>query len=527
MKLSLPLKGTLSLLLSLFIHTTILAQGNYQMEHLTSKVSEFKELLQTSKQNHDLDGLIQAQSKLGDFYDRLGIANEAIKHYHEALVSQKMEDTTTIYLNNQLASVYISLKKYGTAQDYLTRGLKLSEKLSFNKGKAVALARLGTVAEKQKSYDQALDYQNQSFLLFETLKDSTGMAICLENIGSVYEDLESYDMAFQYFQRAEQLAQHSPNNVLINIINNLGDSKRKKGELEEALFYTKKALDLSQKTKNIHQEESALKDMARTYSKMERFDLALNYMNKHAEVFENEIERKNAQQVNTLQVLYNVKDNEAKLALLSKENELNNIRQTVLLLISLFVLAVLLGWFLYYKKRQQQESNIINYKQKLLQAELERKTAEEASLQREVDFKLSALTNYSLHLAHKNKMLNDVSKTLTNLKDRNQAMIKPKLEELIKEIDFDLSKDKEWDEFTGYFEQIHPHFFQRLNTIANPELSPTELRLGMLLRLNLSSKEIASILRITPDSVRIARYRMRKKLPLDSKEDIQSFLVNL
>ncbi|MCB0469322.1 MAG: helix-turn-helix transcriptional regulator, partial [Flavobacteriaceae bacterium] len=62
---------------------------------------------------------------------------------------------------------------------------------------------------------------------------------------------------------------------------------------------------------------------------------------------------------------------------------------------------------------------------------------------------------------------------------------------------------------------------------ASSELSPAELRLCMLLRLNLSSKEIASILRITPDSVRIARYRLRKKLTINTKDDLQTFILNL
>ena len=79
----------------------------------------------------------------------------------------------------------------------------------------------------------------------------------------------------------------------------------------------------------------------------------------------------------------------------------------------------------------------------------------------------------------------------------------------------------------SYFGQIHPNFFSTLKQIVNDKLSSSEMRLCMLLRLNLSSKEIADILHITPDSVRIARYRLRKKLPLESKDDLQDYLLNL
>lgn len=528
MKLPLVTKRTTLLLLITFLNCSIQAQERTpRSQDLDSVMLEFKLLLQTSKQNHDLDGLVLAQSKLGDFYDNLGISHEAIKHYQEGLISQKKEDTHTVYLKNKMASVYLSLKKYKPAQDYLYQSLELSEALKYDKGKAMALALLGSIAEKESHFKEALSFQKESYDLFEKINDSVGMAISLENMGSVHEDLESYDVAFEYFQQAQEMASQGSSDILINIINNLGDAKRKSGSLEEALHYTQEALELAKETHNTHQEESALKDMARAYAEMGQYDLAFQFMNDHALVNEKEIERKNAEQVSTLQVLYGVKEKEAEVDLLNKENELSQVRQTVLLLLSIFIVLALLGWFVYFKKKKQQETNISRYKQKLLQTELDKKTAEEASLQREIEFKLSALTNYSLHLAHKNKMLSDVSRTLTNLKDRNQAMVKPKLEELVKEIDFDLSKDKEWVEFTRYFEQIHPRFFQNLNAKANEELSPAELRLCMLLRLNLSSKEMASILRITPDSVRIARYRMRKKLPLETKEDLQTFLVNL
>ena len=79
-----------------------------------------------------------------------------------------------------------------------------------------------------------------------------------------------------------------------------------------------------------------------------------------------------------------------------------------------------------------------------------------------------------------------------------------------------MAQEREWDEFIVLFKEIHPDFVKRISEAALDVLSPAELRLGILLRLNLSSKEIASILRLTPDSIRVARYRLRKKLPITS-----------
>jgi DNA-binding CsgD family transcriptional regulator len=53
------------------------------------------------------------------------------------------------------------------------------------------------------------------------------------------------------------------------------------------------------------------------------------------------------------------------------------------------------------------------------------------------------------------------------------------------------------------------------------------LRLCSLLKLNLSSQEIATILGISTDSLRIARYRLRKKLDLDKNDNLVGFLINI
>ncbi|WP_397445796.1 helix-turn-helix transcriptional regulator [Polaribacter sp. R77954] len=76
------------------------------------------------------------------------------------------------------------------------------------------------------------------------------------------------------------------------------------------------------------------------------------------------------------------------------------------------------------------------------------------------------------------------------------------------------------------FEKLYPNFKKSLFKIA-PNLTANELKLAAFLRLNLSSKEISKLLNITPESVHKARYRLRKKLNLSTKEDLSTFIINL
>lgn len=91
-------------------------------------------------------------------------------------------------------------------------------------------------------------------------------------------------------------------------------------------------------------------------------------------------------------------------------------------------------------------------------------------------------------------------------------------------IDYSFNLDKDWEEFKLYFEDVHKDFFGQLKE-QYPSLSPNELRLCALLKLNLSVKEMASLMGISPESVKMARHRLRKKLGLTSDQNLVEFML--
>ena len=76
------------------------------------------------------------------------------------------------------------------------------------------------------------------------------------------------------------------------------------------------------------------------------------------------------------------------------------------------------------------------------------------------------------------------------------------------------------------FEEVHPGFFDRLNT-AFPDLSETYQKIAAFLRIGLSTQEIADMLFITVTSAKKYRQRLRKKLNLDISEDLSQFLMKV
>lgn len=83
-----------------------------------------------------------------------------------------------------------------------------------------------------------------------------------------------------------------------------------------------------------------------------------------------------------------------------------------------------------------------------------------------------------------------------------------------------------WKDFESRFEQVYETFYKQLMK-RFPDLTPGERKLCALLRLNISSKDIAAMTFQNPQSIDMARYRLRKKLNLNNDENLIDFLLKI
>ena len=88
------------------------------------------------------------------------------------------------------------------------------------------------------------------------------------------------------------------------------------------------------------------------------------------------------------------------------------------------------------------------------------------------------------------------------------------------------AEDKDWEVFKSYFSEVHNNFDNKIKAISE-DITEKEIRLASFLRMNLSTKEIASMLNVLPDSVLKSKYRLKKKLELSKEEDLTQFLNTL
>lgn len=121
------------------------------------------------------------------------------------------------------------------------------------------------------------------------------------------------------------------------------------------------------------------------------------------------------------------------------------------------------------------------------------------------------LASNTLYLFQKNELLTGLKKQIENLSQRSIPQHKEELREIKATIKNTLHLETDWEKFKLHFEQVHPNFFKDL-LVKHPNLTTNEIRLCAYFHLNLSAKEIATLLNINPESVYRAKTRLNKKL---------------
>ena len=142
-----------------------------------------------------------------------------------------------------------------------------------------------------------------------------------------------------------------------------------------------------------------------------------------------------------------------------------------------------------------------------------------------IDAKNHELTENALYLIKNNEFNIEITKKLQLLNDmagKNNEAVNKLLNEIISDIDYKIKGDS-WHRFNLAFETVHVNFNKNLMD-QFPDLTPTELKLCAFLRLGMNTKDIASVLYQSPDSIKVARSRLRKKLGLPQDRNLLTFL---
>jgi tetratricopeptide (TPR) repeat protein len=466
---------------------------------------------------------------LGNYPQALDFHLRADKIFRELgrreLLAGNLNDMGILYYYNRQST--LARKQYEEA-------LSIYRQTRNDEGLAGTYGRIGHLYEKQRKYDSAFYFQRMALQQYSRIAKKEGIAKIYENMGSIYEDLEKFDSARYYYQHSFDLYEQSTEDVsIIEVLNNLGDIYRKTGRYNEAVVQTRKALTLAEKANDLHEEGAAYHDLAKTYTLLNEKDSAYRYLELSRRATVDIYSAENTRQTAFLSVLYDIGKKNDEIIALQHARDINIIIAIATTIVILLLLV--LGWVIISRQRLKirnagtlalQNKQMHDAQQKLMQTALENKQLMENKLVQDLEIKGQELTSHTLHVIQKNQLLEDLRNRLEIMVKDDKRDQKKQIQQLIQQINLNFNYDEYWTGFREIFEQVHQEFFAKLKE-RRDDLTYNDLRLAALIKLNLDSKDMATLLAISPDSLRVSKYRLKKKLLLEEGESLTSFINSL
>lgn len=511
--------------------------------------------------NHSRGDLEKA---LGNYEQALKYINKNIEIYRKTDTIHRTQSGTFNLIGSEyevLGSIHIELGNYEIAVLETLKALRFFEEKMDTIRQADALMQLGKIESARKHYQSAITYGQKAYTIYDSFNDVQYKAFAANDIGTYYLALKYPEKSIPYFNEALQLARKIESKAIeAHALTNLGKSNLHLNKIREAKSFLEKGLVIYKTLDYKSEISSALNKLAELEIENQNYKGALRYLNESISIAEvirakrilsdayflrstayekmtlfqlglkdfqhfNSINDSlfnstKSQQIEELRTIYDTEKKEQQIAqqeteinLLEEQEKVSNLQKIALgggLGLSLLTLGFGFYGFRQRTKRNKLEKEKINTQLQLKEAELA--------------FKKKELTTHAMHLAKKNEVLEDIKQKAAALKTSENGG--SAYQQLIQTINFDQQDDKNWENFTQYFEQVHKDFSKIVQT-KYPDITKSELRLMALIKMNLSSKEIASILNISADGVKKARQRLRKKMNLIPEDSLESTVMSI
>ncbi len=517
--------------------------------HLQEALEAFKKAESEDSQALVLSSLAFHQYDQGNLHKAIILTDSAI-----AVFDRMNEEYKAAVMHGLKAEILSDQGKYLIAYEEARKSYQVIDNLNKPIRRAEALNQLANIETRLGNYHSALDHHLETVPIYEKYLDSLTLPLVYNNIGENYFRLHKSDSAKWYFTKAHALAtKFELAREVGNALVNLAVIHKKDNEPDSALIKLNKALTIFSNIN--YKKEIALvySKLGQVYLQLGEHDNAMNALNQSVEIFEsigaiNELKEaiklrsalyekqgfvsnaledyqrfhslsdsvyniEKSRQIEDLRALHITEKKEQEILrqaneirLLSQKAKINQLKAS-LSIAGLGLALFLIGATIYFYKQRAKQNKLENEK-----------------VTSELEFKRKELTANALHLAGKNRLLETLMEQVKTLQEKQNG--KTDFNQLLHTIKFNLQDENNWNNFKMHFEAVHKDFNTRIKE-QYPNLTANELRLIALLKMNLSSKEIANILNVSSEGIKKARYRLRKKMEISSDESLQDQILSM
>ena len=165
---------------------------------------------------------------------------------------------------------------------------------------------------------------------------------------------------------------------------------------------------------------------------------------------------------------------------------------------------------------------------KLVETERELLKAKAAELEVKTEKQKTELSFQLLKTSSRLELLQSFKERLvkeSEKKGRSEEVLRF-LKGMTRELNRELQSENYWDHFERNYRELHEDFSAKLKA-EYPTLTKGEIRLSYLLRQQMSNKEVANVLNVSPAAVEKAKYRLKKKLDLEKGDSLDEFIQKI
>ncbi|MCF8366374.1 MAG: hypothetical protein K9H16_11365 [Bacteroidales bacterium] len=482
---------------------------------------------------NDVDGLAFLHFACGSMSDLKSDFVNALRDFQEVVRLSKQAGNEQLCSAGlfSIGAIHIKRNNMREAKIYLDQSLRIKKAINDSGGIANTYNAIGKILEHRQSYDSAMFYYQKGFEIRNELNDLRGVANSEIHIGSMYIEIKDYPRAIGSLQHAfeiyvdldEQTGQCIANTLLSLAYNNSGEKEKGWALLSQSLEEAKRL-----------ENPSLIMDCYETRAKIEAFNGnyigAYHNANLLKSISDSMTLINREEIIQELEARYQLQNKNDQIELL--ESKTSGQRKNIIILnisITALFLILLLTIFLFrLKAKSHQTQKRIFEQDKTIRMQQEKINEKEMMiLQESVDAKNRELAAKAIEMLRINETIGEVISSLESLNTSHNT--DPKISASIKKIVGNLENQTNtntWKEFDKIFKNIHTEFYDHLLEIC-PSLTASEIKIAALLKLNLSTKEIAAITYKTEDGIKSTRYRLRKKLNLSGDENLIPFLMKL
>jgi tetratricopeptide (TPR) repeat protein len=490
-----------------------------QKDQIDSALYYYKKSLDYCISINDSLNLSNSYQNMGACYSKIGKFEIALEYSIKGLqIREKINNRILIASSlNNIASLLNKIKRFEDAIEYSKRNYELRKELKDSVGIISALNTIGVAYNGLQDEDKTRKYYQEALFLAEKLNNKKFIAMIANNIGNLEEEAENYEKALEYLQKSLAIKKEiSPKSSIVITMSNVGNVLISLKKHQEAQKILSEALAISQEIKAKNDESIIYNYLARSFEMNNEPQQAILYYKKYIELKESLFNQDMAQQIADVKVQYETEKKEQQILLQQQEIEnlaLENTiqiqkRNTIFAMVGVIIIAMLL----FYNRQR-----IINKtKQELVKSEL-------LNAQQELAFKEKELMNYTENLISKSKTIKELQEQLIRQNPKPEIDENSSEDAFLQLLDQRILTQDDWVKYKIVFEQVYPNFFENI-TQKYGQLTDGEMRMLAFAKLQLNNKQVADILGINVESVKIARNRIRKKLNLEAGADLQSLV---